>query len=56
MDMEAITGETEKAIVEIELENRGWVQKHGMLTHEKRVYRGLPYMFTFEQARKAENL
>lgn len=40
----------------IGLKKAGWIQKYNQWTHPKRVYQGLPYIFTFEQAVKAEGL
>lgn len=36
------------------LTDRGWEEKHGLWTHPKRTYQGLPYMFNFDQAMHAE--
>ena len=38
------------------LKERGWTEKHGLWTHPKRLYQGLPYMFSFAQAICAEGI
>lgn len=46
----------EQASKEEQLINLGWNVKHEFWSHPKRVYNGLPYLFTFEDACKVEGI
>lgn len=46
--------EIKRASDEVMLQNAGWEEKHGYWTHSKRLYKGGPYLFSFEQALQIE--